>query len=228
MYGFIGNAPIGQRDVLGLWWSNVHHDATKRWAVADGYPSDAAETIATWDELVDHGINAPWPILGDQSYHFNRNRFGGLDTRLVHYANHLATAKLFCTASRGYDLPAPAAMQLGTGLHPLQDWVAHGDFGMHMDSIYVVHNSFSPQKEFGDPGDYPDMTWLDAVGTPDGRATSAVIHVINNAGFDYARFEPGIKRWTRTKQLTDSAFAAFLGHVRNFGGCQCKKYFGVQ
>jgi RHS repeat-associated protein len=228
LYGFVGNNPISRFDVLGLWWSNIHHDATKRWAIADGYPSDAAETIATWDELVDHGINAPWPIFGDQSYHFNRNRFGGPDTRLVHYTDHLGTAKRFCTASLGYDLPVPAAMQLGTGLHPLQDWVAHGDFGMHMDSIYVVHNGFSPQKEYGSPGDYPDMTWLDAVGTPDGRATSAVIHVINNAGFDYARFEPGIKRWTLTKQLTDSALAEFLGHVRNYGGCKCKSYFGVQ
>ena len=228
LYGFVGNNPISRFDVLGLWWSNIHHDATKRWAIADGYPSDAAETIATWDELVDHGINAPWPIFGDQSYHFNRNRFGGPDTRLVHYTDHLGTAKRFCTASLGYDLPVPAAMQLGTGLHPLHDWVAHGDFGMHMDSIYVVHNGFSPQKEYGSPGDYPDMTWLDAVGTPDGRATSAVIHVINNAGFDYARFEPGIKRWTLTKQLTDSALAEFLGHVRNYGGCKCKSYFGVQ
>lgn len=119
-------------------------------------------------------------------------------------------------------------MQLGTALHPLQDWVAHGEFGMHMDSIYVVHNSFSPQKEFGSPGDYPDMTWLDAVGSPDGRAAGAAMHYIGSSVIDYAIFTPGIRRWKLTKQLTDSALAEFLGHVRNYGGCQCEKYFGVQ
>jgi len=225
--------PIQSVDVRGLWSSSVHYVATRRWAVGVGYPEEPAEIVGRADNAVDTGATrpAPWPA-GDLSYHFNRNRNGGRDSRLVHFEFHLAQAQRFCTATRdqqlGLDWPLPAAQQLGTALHPFQDIVAHGDFGMRMDAIYIHHNMFSPQREFGYPGNYPDMTWLDAVGSADGTPTGNAIHVINNAGHDYAIFTPGIQRYQLTRERTRTVLREFREYVRVNGGCNCRRFFGVE
>jgi RHS repeat-associated protein len=227
VYLYVGNYPIGQTDIMGLWGTDVHYVATKRWAMAGLYPEQAAEMIAAADEAVDHGARNP--ITGDQSYHFNRNLRGGPDTRLVHFTNHLAAAKRLCTASLRNDFPEQAAVELGTGMHPLQDWVAHGDFGLAMHPrVWLVHNSMSPQHDFGRPGEYPDVTWLDAVGSSDGRPAGRAIRFIGSSNFDYAIYTPGIRRWKLTKEKTESALTDFRSHVKANGGCKCKAYFGVQ
>jgi len=97
-----------------------------------------------------------------------------------------------------------------------------------MPRIWITHNAMSPQHTFGSPADYPDTSWLDAVGRPDGRPAGQAMHVINNAGMDYAIFTPGIRRWTLTKRLTDNALMEFQNYVRANGGCKCKQYFGVK
>ena len=45
------------------------------------------------------------------------------------------------------------------------------------DSGWILshHNAFSPQDNFGYPGNYPDLTYLDAVGSPDGRPAGAAL-----------------------------------------------------
>jgi hypothetical protein len=166
---------------------------------------------------------------GDQSYHFNRNVYGSVDSRLMHFEDHKRNAQIACTINIGHDDPNKAAQQLGTALHPLQDWVAHGDYGMAMmPGVWITHNAMSPQHAFGSPADYPDISWLDAVGSPDGRAAGKAMHVINNAGVDYAIFTHGMRRWMLTKNLTDEALIEFRDYIRANGGCKCKQYFGVK
>lgn len=227
-YTFVGNNAPYRYDFLGLWATDVHYAATKRWAVANSYPNDAAELVGLADEAVDQGRTAPMP-WGDQSYHFNRNLNGGKDSRLQHFEIHKGNAERLCTIRTGYDLPHSAAVELGTGLHPLQDWVAHGDYGIYMTpTVWVHHNSFSPQRQFGYPGNYPDMTWLDAVGSDDGRAAGTAMRYIGSSVIDYAIFTPGIQRWKLTKEKTDKALAEFRNYVRDNGGCECKRYFGIE
>jgi len=141
----------------------------------------------------------------------------------------MVKAKRLCTASHGNDLPEQAAEELGTALHPLQDWVAHGDFGLRMQPrIWVIHNMASPQRDFGDPGAYPDAPWLDAVGSPDGRPAGAAIRYIGYSVIDYAIFTPGLRRRMLTKEQTVSALTAYRAYVVVQGGCNCKRYFGAQ
>ena len=152
---------------------------------------------------------------------------GGVDSRLMHFVEHTIRARVACTPN--VDDPNEAAKQLGTGLHPLQDWVAHGDYGIRMPgAIYIQHNSMSPQHDYGDPGAYPDSPGLDAVGGPDGRAAGAAMHYINNAGFDYAIYKRGTQRLRLTKAKTDNALTSFWNWVKANGGCKCKKYFGAE
>jgi hypothetical protein len=221
-------------DVLGLWATDVHYAATKRWAIAGSYPEQAAEMVGAADEAVDSlsGGTGPWPapVPGDQSYHFNRNLNGGKDSREVHFADHKQKAETLCTIRLGNDLPEQAAVQLGTALHPMQDIMAHGDYGMAMrnSDVFIIHNMFSPQREFGwDASKYPDLTWLDAVGSPDGRPAGKAIRFIGSSNFDYAIYTPGIRRWKLTKERTESALASFRSYVAANGGCKCKQFFGV-
>lgn len=76
-------------------------------------------------------------------------------------------------------------------------------------------------------GLWADTTWLNSVGSPDGRPAGNAIHVINNAGFDYAIYTPGLRGWKLTKERTESVLAGFRSYVKANGGCECKRFFGV-
>jgi RHS repeat-associated protein len=239
VYQYLASGPVHRIDPFGLWGSNVHYELTAWWAYQEGYSYNAATAIGAADNGVD-GLNrggtgpVPW---GEQSYHFNRNLNGGTDSRIEHWLRHYQEAVRLCC--KAIDRPVPAAEQLGTSQHPRQDWVAHADYAMkNKGNIWVVHNSNSPQKTYGDPGSYPDDINLDVVGSPDGRATSNFIVdklvvlegdtpygpiVITYS--DFAYYEPGTKRITMTENITRSDLAAFLRYVKEQGGCKCKKYF---
>jgi RHS repeat-associated protein len=146
-YVYVSNDPVSQADIMGLWGSDVHKE-TVLWARELRYPGDAATAIGDADVAVDAisgGISwAPW--IGDQSYHFNRN-MSGEDSRLQHNAVHMRKAQNACTMRAGRDDPEEAARQLGTALHPLQDWVAHGDFfNKWVGPITAAHNMYSLQS----------------------------------------------------------------------------------
>jgi hypothetical protein len=126
------------------------------------------------------------------------------------------------------DWPQAAAIQLGTALHPFQDVDAHGDFGMRMGTIYAHHNMFSPQSDYGYPGYYPDYIWLDAVGSEDGTPSGRAIHIMNNAGWDYAIFTFGNRRYAQTRQRTLAVLAEFRDYVNTHGGCNCRRFFGIE
>ena len=233
LYAAFRNNPLQFIDALGLWNSDIHHDATREWAqFACDYPNPAAEAVATADNGVDGlGIGGTGPVpWGDQSYHFNRNTYVGIDSRLQHWAAHAKNARNACTASRVNANPEESARQLGISLHPLQDLVAHGDYGINNKRVWILdkHNWMSPQKDYGSPGDYPDTTYLDADG-PNGRATSGVMQYrFGNDEWNYAIYKPGTQRINLTGTKTKSALTGFRNYVKVNGGCRCKKYFNAQ
>jgi len=203
-----------------------------------GYKPIAAFEIGVADEAVDNyfGKIDPLPIGGDQSYHFNRNLSGGIDTRMMHFNYHYKRAMIACLPPM--DMPEFAVRELGTALHPLQDWVAHGDYAMkNKGQIWTVHNSLSPQINFGSPEKYPDDITLDVIGSPDGRATRDVIidkevrWVITPFGSvqlvyeDFAYYEKGSKRISMTRMMTAQELAKYYWFIESQGGCYCKKYF---
>ena len=246
LYGFVNNDPVNRVDWLGQWGSDVHLYETLNWASQSGYPPEASWNIGLADDGVDggwFGEGRGWnPIIGDQSYHFNRNLNGGRDSRLEHYVKHLQNAKALCTWPRN-DFPINAAEELGISLHPLQDWFAHGDYGLQdFLGIYDIHNSHSPQTEFGPPGNYPDDTSLDAVGSVDGRPAGEAIRkgYINERGMlypgayvtipvyrEWAVYKKGNKRITLTQKETKVTLKDFRNHVKKHGGCKCKYYFNA-
>ena len=234
LYGFVNNDPVNGYDVLGMWGNNLHEVLTRRWALRKHYPYRAAKIIAKANDAVDGswggfvGETAPVP-WGDQSYHFNRNLNGGFDSRLEHFESHLSIAKKYCNGrwERNWEQPSLAAQELGTALHPLQDWVAHGDYGMSsLSTIFWIHNTFSPQKEFGENEDYPDRLDLDAIGSPDGRPAGAAIHFHGGSVIDYAIYKKGKNRFNLTKEKTEKVLDDFLKHVDENGGCRCLIFFG--
>ena len=224
LFAFVANEPLAKIDYMGHWGASVHKFKTIGWAGAEGYKAMAAIRIGREDEAVDSPPTGPLPFpwIGDQSYHFDRNIWGGPDTRLQHHDVHLAVAKLACTKFH-LDDPEAAVKNLGKALHPLQDWVAHGDFGIHDLLIVTWHNAFTPQLGIDDTGVVDDPEF-DATGT-DGRVTGSGYFWTGPGGQEYGIFSAGNLRVNKTESLTRSSLREFIDNVRNYGDCKCKKYF---
>ncbi len=252
LYQGVSDNPVNISDPWGLWGTSVHYTKTFMWARRVGYPGQAARVVASANEAVDGdfvvpiiglpiGDTAPIPIYGDQSYHFNRNINGGTDSRLEHYYEHFTQARLFCLPA--FDMPFTAARELGTALHPYQDMIAHGDYGLHnTGDIWIHHNSQSPQDEFGPPGNYPDDFTLDAVGGPSGipAGNAIILETINNTPpsawappeystttREYAMYQKGSQRIDLTRARTVGSLEYYRNWVSVHGGCRCKRFFGI-
>lgn len=242
LYGYSQSKPVIKSDSYGLWAKDIHYTATKQWSMQPDpgpkFPKKAAKAIARANHSVDNikkrGGTGPVP-WGDYSYHFNRNLDDwSNDTRRINFMNHFTNAKRCCL--RGIDNPEEAAEELGTSLHPLQDWVAHGDYGKYdRDDIFVVHNSMSPD----DPeGKFPDDPDLDALNGPYGRpAGNAMIWSEYKSIKDgktqtkmlgYAIYVKGHHRRSLTRRMTHSALNGFRVWVEFQGGCKCREYFGIK
>ncbi len=247
LYQYVQSNPTVNTVPHGLWGQNIHERATRRWATQVGYPREAAAAIGAANEAVDSGNTSFMPsnlpfVGGDQRYHFNRTFAGdggkARDTRMQLYRIHMMQAKAQCLWSIRIgvknDNPEDAAKYLGTALHPYQDWVAHGDYGiLDRGEVYTIHNAKSTQKDFGDPRDYPDDPFLDAKNGPDGRPAGVAmtwISVWTSRGYSergYAIYEQGTKRYRLTMTMTKDALEEFRTWVKQFGGCKCREYFGV-
>jgi hypothetical protein len=162
------------------------------------------------------------------SWHFNRSANPNEDSRLKHKEDEVKAAKDFCTWSMGHDDASAAAMRLGFALHPLQDWVAHGDFDRKSEapsltgvgvweSRHYWHNwdagGWWTAKQVDDPS-------LDADG-PDGRASFAVMHlgtILSNGDMTFwTRFHSGGLRINLTERLTKDVFSDFKSYVAQNG-----------
>lgn len=140
----------------------------------------------------------------------------------------MAKASCDWTAAEKKDDVLEAVRHMGLALHPIQDWVAHGDFGRtEWPDVWTFHNVFSSQTTFGPPGEYPDRTDLDAVGGSDGRAAGSAITVVSvgGAAVETAQFTPGTQRINKTESVSRVALGSFLAHVRDRakpgGSCIC-------
>ena len=227
----------------------MHQRRTEKWAKDNKYPLTAAKVIADADEAVDGGLlggGLGWAPWGNQGYHFNRNTIGE-DSRLQYKRNHVANAQFWCNKnSEGQEYwdakgvihkfetrPETAAEQLGFALHPLQDWVAHGDYGIwDDDNIFVYHNYYSPQDNlYGEVTDFPDDPLLDAINGPDGRPAGLAMHsVLKNLNMSvrlFALYEPGTKRISLTQKLSNELLTEFLLWLKDNGTCECQRYFGL-
>lgn len=241
--------PMTEHDPYGLWGTSVHFSLTIKWAFIIGYKPFAALAIGAADEAVDNikGDKDPYPLPGskyDQGYHFNRSGTFMFDTRIVHFKEHYRRAMLACLPPE--DSPEKAAKELGTSLHPLQDWVAHGDYGIKNEKdIITPHNAKSP-KEYnifsGAAWKYPDREDLDAIGGSDGRpAGSAMRYIVETTTnyppipgpspitttqiYDYAVYTSGTNRIDTTRIMTTEELKEYYWFIKSQGGCKCKMFF---
>ena len=207
VYCFASNSPTGDIDFLGLWGEMVHNAFTKAWAQTVGIPLDTAILIGAADESVDHGLTNPLP-WGDQAYHFNLTPKTGQDTRMVLFWKHFRAGLELCSDKKDTDDAQGAAEQLGIALHPLQDFIAHGDYGhLHTALNFPVsyhHNIGSPQKEFGPPSGYPDDVTLDATvnGSPTPYGIPTQDALFGDLKGDYAFYVKGSRRINKTREVT--------------------------
>jgi RHS repeat-associated protein len=244
LYCFVKNNPMSKYDVLGMWGEDVHVYFTLNIAGNLRYSNESRTMIAMTDIGVDNddigGLGTGWlpSPLGDPSYHFNTN-LGGVDSRFVKFDMHLSLAKKICNKkylSIGESVPPGeagkiAAMNVGMGLHALQDITAHGDYPAY--NVYEAgkigmnawHNYGSPQTEFGAPQYYPDNINLDAENSSDGVPRKGVL--MKHGDVTYTAYVTGTKR--RGKVINDTTYA--LSGFRDFlrsreCSCECKQYFG--
>ena len=222
LYLFVRNNPLSVTDPLGLWGSDVHYGMTAEWAGQLSVDINFAMAIGAADDAIDSLYN-PTVISDDNfSWHFNRSMYG-TDSRLQHRDQMVALAKSQCTRSRNADNASKAATYLGYALHPLQDWVAHGDFnrkteapklvGAGLDTLFLIHN-FAGGGYF--ESQYPDSWRLDANG-PDGRATANVMHwmrIANDDRVGWTEFHGGSQRITLTRNQTKGLLSDFQAYVR--------------
>jgi hypothetical protein len=132
LYGYASCSPVKNLDAMGKWNSDVHDQWTSLWAVKTGMKEWAAYHVGTSDDLIDT-IYPPLTNDNDLSWHFNMNftddfAWNDRDTRWCHTEDEYAESISICR--RGGDDPKQVATEalthLGWGLHPAQDWVAHG------------------------------------------------------------------------------------------------------
>lgn len=228
---------MDQMDTLGLWGTAIHQDRTTQWARDDGMPARGATPIGRWDERVDTDFDPTTISEATWSWHFNRSNAGAEDSRLAHTRTQFDRAKQFCNWEPDrQDDWASGAKCMGRALHPLQDWVAHGDFNRRqeapsltgygpLEKRFYAHNYSAPGGV--DTWKLPDRPNLDSTG-PDGRATLAVMTLrgtLSNGDRYYsASFSAGTQRIRLTERKTKDLLQYFRNHVkakgRPCGKCQ--------
>jgi len=238
---YTGNNLTTFSDLFGLWKANVHRGKTFDWCVivaSYGFKTGACSDIADANEGTDTigSGTSPFPAIGDQSYHFNRNFSSSTDSRLQHQQNRIQEAKRLCfTFPCHLGMAKLAAKHLGIGLHALQDYYAHGNYGwIDRPDILIKHNTYGTTcpGATSDVSDYPDDIALDAVGGPGGRPdgiaikTKTVYVGIFPILVDYADYTLGTTRITDTESSTKSALLDFYNYLANDPlMCACREYF---
>ena len=242
LYLFVSNDAINKFDILGMWGADIHDGATRDWAKDVSYTPAAAIAIGKADIGVDSDYTTFTFSDKNWSWHFNRSPRGAMDSRLKHFQDELNKAKACCNWKKnGKDDWEGAAKHLGTALHPLQDWVAHGDFNrrseapniaavMFDDKLMYAHNQITKQKGMGwKEVDDPNYDFKG----PHGRATINVLIIGKITMYRdflyYGYVTQGRKRFNLTRHLTQNVFTKFQKFVKDNAknNCECQKAFGV-
>jgi RHS repeat-associated protein len=223
VYGFVHSSPPNLVDLLGLWGEEVHYRRTKEWIVQEGLSVEIAEAIARADNGVDELFDPTEITNANWSWHFNRSLAG--DSRLEHRDQAVALARKLCTGAR--DEVAAAAVYLGRALHPLQDWVAHGDFNRMTEAPTLSGVGFPETRHYwhnwekgvvgnGSTGE-PDDPELDSDGAF-GRPTIGTMHLgktlSNGDSVYWAGFHRGNQRIDFTESITKRLVDDFRAYVR--------------
>ena len=233
-YEFVNNDSISLFDILGLWGSDVHETMTAQWARDIGIDPKTAQRIGKQDDAIDRIHNPLFP--SEWSWHFNRSLDG--DSRLSHTADELKAAKEQC--KNGVDDPKAAAQHMGYALHPLQDWVAHGDYNRQAeapnatygkDGMFYYHNHGVNVRG---GTDWPDNINMDADDSINGRPTIAAMRgphgghrqLNNNDVVFWVTYHNGPVRRELTRNLTQTKLALFQDYVKTqTSACRCRKAF---
>lgn len=224
LYALTKNNALTACDVLGLWNADVHKGRTTQWAGQLGIDAVQSENIGAADDGVDTVYSTMNFDDWNWGWHFNRSRSG--DSRLVHKDAEFKKAMKEC--SKWVDNPYNAAHYLGRALHPLQDWVAHGDFNRKVEEPsltgfwpwekrYYWHNWDALSRTFGlyGPGD-PDNPEMDTDGWS-GRATIDTLKrgtLLSNGDQAYwTGFHGGHARINLTETLSKGLLSDFQIYV---------------
>lgn len=247
LYGFVGNHGVASIDVNGLWDSTIHKDATSKWGVDLGVQKRVADSVGIADNQVDIDYSPETINESNWSWHFNRSN-GGTDSRESHFLENLEKAKESCNfTGKGADDPVSAAKYLGTGLHPKQDIIAHGDYNRKAevsdlsvpasrwgrDSRLLpywhnwIANEFASQLK-------PDDPELDADtrdGTPTFEGRDYDRHVDGNQIIGHKYHRGGVRKKV-TEIQTKRAYKSLQDFIKTNGGkdapnCKCRQAFGV-
>ncbi|MCL6613397.1 MAG: hypothetical protein K6U03_02055 [Firmicutes bacterium] len=127
-YEYCYNNPLRFVDQNGLWGKDIHRDWTYKAALAAGFSKRDAKLIAYGAFHCDDigiGKRGPVPLLGDLSYHFDMNPDPKIDSRVERAAECFARARELVKSGKIDE----GLIELGYGMHALQDIYAHQDYG---------------------------------------------------------------------------------------------------
>lgn len=189
MYVLAQNQPTVLIDAVGKYGQDVHEGDSTRWAADrtlilirfNGYNARAAQIIGEANQGID-GLLGPtgWALWG-LDWHFDIDTLGGAmpsfwgpgDTRHDRSQERIQEAVRMCANERGREFEA--VRELGRGLHPLQDFYAHGNWRVWFfpSPIPLFHPEWydDPNRDGhgpeGVPMQQPDDVW--SQGEPGGR-----------------------------------------------------------
>jgi RHS repeat-associated protein len=223
---FVGNQPTVGIDALGTWGADVHYAKTRDWALNEvGMLSEYADVLAT----ACNGVDPPtwqWPFStsGDNlSWHFDIPAgsilvWGPYDSRWVHAMKQIQTAVTKCNNNN--NIAFVVAKELGRGLHPVQDWVAHGTW----DPTYGTVTNWRRHAKEADWWGYDYARSSDGIPRDDLRKTVTTWEALRGWS-DAANYVSGPKRQWLTKQRTIAYLFTFRSRLHR-NTCCYKALFG--
>lgn len=176
LYEYVNSSPIMKGDPRGLYGRETHVDLTVRIAESAlvGFQPDFARVLGDADIGIDGFIGPSGWLLWGLDWHFDIDTEGGSipsrwdagDSRHRHAQEQMEIAVRLCAQEGRVEA---AVRQLGRGLHPIQDFYAHGNWRVWFfpSPIPLAHPAWYDNPNFdghgpgGIPIQDPDDVWTD-------------------------------------------------------------------